>query len=96
MFDKMKQLMEMKRQADQIKKELDAVVVENNDVSGIKIVINGAQKFKSIQIDESLLQSGNKLKLENDLLRGLNGAVKQSQNVAAQKMKDIMPGFPGM
>lgn len=96
MFDKMKQLMEMKRQAEAIKKELDASSVEVTDVRGIKIVINGSQNFQSIQIDEALCSPQNKTKLEAELLRGANAAISQSQKIAAQKMKTLMPGFPGL
>ena len=96
MFDKMKQLMEMKKQADQIKRELDAVNVECTDVRGIKITMNGSQDIKSLEIDPSLLGADNKSKLETELLRSFNAAVKKSQMVAAQKMKNLMPGFPGL
>ena len=99
MFDKMKQLMELKKQADQIKRDLDASIIEVNDVRGIKIAINGSQNFNSIDIDASYLKAENKQKLESDLLKSLNAAVRKSQAVAAQKMKDVMPGlsgFPGM
>lgn len=96
MFDKMKQLMEMKKQADRIKKELDAESVETQDVRGIKVVINGSQKFQSIDIDEAMINSGNKGRLEKDILHSINAAIKASQNLAAKKMKDLMPGgFPG-
>ena len=97
MFDKMKQLMEMKRQADQIKRELEAEVVECEDVRGIKIVINGAQKVRSLEVSESFLNPTNKVQLEKDLLRSVNAAITKSQYVAAQKMKSLMPGgFPGL
>ena len=96
MFDKMKQLMEMKRQADQIKRQLDSESVECQDVRGIKIVINGAQQVQSIEIDESFLNLNNKGQLQRDLLRGVNAAITKSQHVAAQKMKSMMPGFPGI
>ena len=96
MFDKMKELMEMKRQAERIKKELDSSLVEVNEVSGIKIVVNGSQTFKSLEIDDALIQSSNKKQLEASLLRGVNEAVKKSQNLAAQKLKAVMPGLPGM
>lgn len=95
MLDKMKQLMEMKRQADQIKRELDAVTVDVQDVRGIKITINGSQHFKSIEIDEALLNAANQARLQVDLLRSLNTAIARSQGVAAQKMKSVLPGFPG-
>ena len=95
MFDKVKQLMEMKKQADQIKRELDAVNVESQEVRGIKIVVSGSQEVKSIEIDEGLLNPQNKKRFESDLLRGINMAVRKSQNLAAQKMKNLLPGMPG-
>ena len=96
MFDKMKQLMELKKQADQIKRELDAPLVDVQEVNGIKSSITGSQNFRSIEIDGPLLAPENKKRLEGDLLRSMNAAIKKSQMVAAQKMKDVMPGFPGM
>ncbi|MBF0384945.1 MAG: YbaB/EbfC family nucleoid-associated protein [Candidatus Omnitrophica bacterium] len=96
MFDKMKQLMEMKRQADQIKKELDSTDVEVTDVKGIKIIINGSQNFKSIEIDQALVANPDKKRLERDLLLSVNAAINRSQNIAAQKMKSLMPGLPGL
>ena len=95
MFDKMKGLMELKKQADRIKKELDHTTSEINAVEGIKIVINGAKNFQSLEIDEALIREGNKQQLEADLLRSLNAAIKESQALAAQKMKTVMPGLPG-
>ncbi len=97
MLDKMKQLMELKRQADQLKRELDAASVEVNEVRGIKIVVTGSQNFQSIEIEPSLLTSENKNRLEEDLKRSINAAIKKSQTVAAERMKNI-PGFniPGL
>lgn len=97
MFDKMKQVMEMKRQADQLKKELDAAHVTVDEVRGITITINGSQKFKSIEIDGAKISAENKTSLESDILKAVNAAIRQSQNVAAEKMKKLMPaGFPGL
>lgn len=97
MFDKVKQLMEMKKQADQIKKDLEAVIVSSDEVRGIKVTINGAQHIQSIEIEDYLLKAENKKRLEQDLARSFNAAVAKSQKVAASKMKDLMPGgFPGL
>ncbi len=96
MFDKMKGLMEMKKQADRIKRELDASTVEVNEVKGVRIVVSGSQNFQSLEIDETLVNRGDKERLENDLLRSVNAAIRQSQSLAAQKMKAVMPGLPGM
>ncbi|MFA5087553.1 MAG: YbaB/EbfC family nucleoid-associated protein [Candidatus Omnitrophota bacterium] len=95
MFDKMKQMMEFKRQADLIKKELDALRLEVRDIPGIKIMINGAQEFQSIELDEQWLKSNDRKRLESDLLRSLNAAIKKSQNSAAEKMKGVLPGMAG-
>lgn len=95
MFDKMKQLMEMKKQADRIKRELDSSTVEANE-GGIKIIMTGSQTVQSIQIEENSLKPENKSRFERDLTRGINAAVRKSQALAAEKMKAVMPGFPGL
>jgi DNA-binding protein YbaB len=96
MLDKMKQLMEMKKQADRIKKDLDALIVDVNEVNGIAIQVTGSQAFRSIAIDADLLKPENKARLEKDLLRSVNASIKKSQTMAAQKMAAIMPNIPGM
>lgn len=93
MLDKMKQLMEMKKQADQIKRELDQITVEVNEARGIKIVVSGSQDFRSLEIDENFLKAENKTRLQADLLKSINAAVKKSQSAAAQKMAAFMPGL---
>jgi DNA-binding YbaB/EbfC family protein len=95
MFDKMKQLMEMKKQADRIKKELDSATVEANE-GGIKIVMTGSQTVQSVEIDDNLLKAENKNRVEKDLVKSLNSAIRKSQSLAAEKMKAVMPGFPGL
>ena len=92
MFDKMKQLMDMKKQADRIKKDLDQMTVEVTSVPGLKLVVTGSQDFRSITIEEGLLSDPNKL--QQTILRGVNAAIKESQKMAAQKMASMMPaGF---
>ena len=97
MFDQVKKLMEMKKQADILKKELEATIIEVQETRGIKVVVNGAQIFQSIEIEEGLLNAGNKNRIQMDLLKNMNTAVKRSQQAAANKMKN-MPGFnlPGL
>jgi len=92
----MKQLMELKKQAEQLKSELHRTQIEVNEVPGIRISISGSQDFSSIEIDEQLLSVENKAKIESELLQSINAAVKKSQDLAAQKMQGIMPGLPGL
>ena len=97
MLDQMKKLMEMKKQAEQIKRDLEATHVEVADNPGVKIIINGAQKFKSIELDFDVLNRDNKENLEQAFLKSANSAIAKSQAVAAQKMKSMaglnIPGF---
>ena len=97
MFDKVKELMELKKKADQLKKELEATQIEINEARGIKMVMNGAQIVQSIDIEESMLTPANKNRIQMDLLKSFNNGVKKSQQAAATKMRNI-PGLnlPGM
>ena len=97
MFDKIKQMMQLKKKADKLKKELELVIIEISDVRGIKVVVNGAQIFQSVDIDAGLLNAANKNRLQMDLLRSINTAVKKSQQAAANKMRNT-PGLniPGL
>jgi DNA-binding protein YbaB len=90
MFGKINELMEMKKQAGEIKKQLESLTVEVSEVRGIQMTITGAQNFRKIEIDESLLTGDNKQRLEADLLRSMNAAIKKSQNAAAVKMASVM------
>ncbi len=97
MLDKLKQLMEMKKQAEEIKRQLENTRIEINDGRGVKIIINGAQHFESVEISDDMVKSQDKRRMEAELLRGINGAIAKSQAAAAQKMKDVtgfnIPGF---
>ena len=97
MLDKMKQLMEVKRQADILKKDLEGARIEVNDVRGIKLVINGAQGFQSIALEGDWANLPDKTKLESEILRSINTAVRRSQELAAQKMRSLTGlNIPGL
>jgi DNA-binding protein YbaB len=97
MLDQVKKVMEMRKQAEKLKKEMEATLIEVQETRGIKVVVNGAMLFQSIEIEESLLNAGNKNRIQMDLLKNLNTAVKRSQQAMHTKMKN-MPGLnlPGM
>ncbi len=96
MFDQMKNLMEMKKQADRLKKQLDAIVLDVQEVAGISIQITGSQQFRSIEVAPELLLPEQKERLQRDLLRSVNAAIKKSQASAAQQMASVMPNIPGL
>ena len=95
MFDKMKQMMEFKKQAERIKKELDDTLLES-ELNGIKVVVNGAQTVQSIAINSDLLRSDKKSRLEADIVTSVNAALKKSQDAAAKKMSSVLPGMPNL
>jgi len=86
LWDKGKMLMEARR----IQKELrdTKINIEKNE-GKIKVVLNGEQKVEEVYIDPSLLSSENELLIKNSLRDALNEAIRKSQQIAAEKMKDI-------
>lgn len=96
MFDMMKQLNQMRKQASEIKKTLDAETIECSEVRGITIVMTGSQDIKSVSIEEDYFASKDKSRMEKDLMKSFNASIKKAQAVAARKMQASMPGFPGL
>ena len=91
MFDKMKQLMEFKKQAEIIRDELGRATLEIDTGKGIRIIVNGTQDLRRIEIDPDRLLPDGKAALEEDLLEAVNQAVKKSQETAAQRMASFIP-----
>lgn len=89
MFDKLKQLGELKKmrdQAMQIQKQLDEEVIEL-EKGDMKVRISAAQKIKTIEIAGEL---------QDRLVDLLNEAIKKSQEIAAKKMQSAMGGMEGL
>lgn len=84
MFDKLKQMYDLKKKADALKKELEKEVVEV-EAGDIKIRVNAAQKIEDIALGESVDPK--------NLKEAINKALEESQKVAAEKMKGMMGGL---
>ena len=99
MFDQMKKLMDLKKQADLLKKELEKITIEYNEVRGIKIKLNGAQMFQAIEIEDSWLNPQQKSRFNVELVKAINMAIKKSQKEAAILMQKSgglnIPGLTG-
>ena len=94
MFNKLKQIQELKSQANQIKKALSQESVEGSGAWGkVKIIMDGNQEIKKVEIADELLTD--KAKLESAILEATNDAIKKVQRVMAQKMSQF-GGFPGL
>jgi DNA-binding YbaB/EbfC family protein len=97
MFDKMKGLMEMQRKMGEVKKELENTNFDIQSSDGlVKITMNGAQEVKEVVLKDNL-EAAAKSSLENSLKDTFNRAIKHSQEIATQKMKNVV-GFnlPGL
>jgi len=86
MFDKIKQLKQMRDQAMAIQKQLsqEEIVVERGDV---RIVISGDQKIKELTVRGIG---------SDEVVNALNDAVKQSQQLAAKKLQEMSGGLGGL
>ena len=98
MFDKMKQLLEMQKSMQELKRQLEEPSFEVLSNDGlVKINMNGAQKVNKVLINGNLTEL-DKAVLEKSILDAYNRAVKQAQEVAAHKLKSIsgisLPGQP--
>lgn len=93
LFGQAKDLYKMQKQAKAIKAKLKNMHIEA-EVNGVKVTINGEQEVVSTEIlDAELLNGDNKAKLEEALKTAFNKAIKKSQEVAANEMRDLMGGL---
>ena len=86
-FDKLKQMYELKRKADAMKKELEAEVIDV-ELHGVRVRVNAAQKIKELDFPQDVNP--------NDLKDAVNKAMDEAQKVAAKKMQGMMGGMEGL
>ncbi|HUS52244.1 MAG TPA: YbaB/EbfC family nucleoid-associated protein [Candidatus Bathyarchaeia archaeon] len=89
MFDKVKQLGELKKMRDQamaVQRQLkeERIEVEEN---GVRVVMNAAQEIQGLEVDGQE---------EHRVLEVLNKALKKSQEVAAKKLQEMSGGLSGL
>lgn len=90
MFNKLKDLSTLKKQANEMQKQLAEEIIEVEN-KGVKVVMNGNQEVLSVTINIEL----GKEDQEKYLKETFNDAVKKVQRVMAQKMM-ASGGFPGL
>lgn len=89
MFDKLKQLAELKKMRDQamaLQRQLAAETFEMEE-KGVRVTISGDQKIQALEIDGVQ---------EERIKETLNKALKKSQEMAAKKMQSMGGGLTGM
>jgi DNA-binding YbaB/EbfC family protein len=101
MFDKMKQLYDLQKQAREAQKAAADLKVEKKSRDGkISVLMNGTFHVESLSIDSSLLAADQKLALERSLLETFNEAADEAGKQSAAQAMDLMkkmniklPGF---
>ncbi|HPT07231.1 MAG TPA: YbaB/EbfC family nucleoid-associated protein [Candidatus Omnitrophota bacterium] len=89
MFDKMKQLMDLQKQMQQMKRELDNTYFDvTSSDNTLTITMNGSQEVRDVVLQRAP-QELDKAKLENAIKDAYNRGIKKSQTVAAEKMKGM-------
>lgn len=89
MFDKVKQLNELRKmrsQAMALQKELEKIK-ESVEKNGMKVVVTGDQKISYIEIDGEE---------RRELVELINEAMKKVQKEAAKKMMEMGGGLSGL
>ena len=87
MFDQMKDLYKLQKQAKDVKQKLANIHIEAEE-NGVKITFTGEQEAVSVEISDEAMQD--KVKLQNTLLSCIKKGLKKAQEIAAVNMKDIM------
>ncbi|MDR0646369.1 MAG: YbaB/EbfC family nucleoid-associated protein [Elusimicrobiota bacterium] len=89
MFNKIKDLMQLRSKMAEVKKRLDTMVIKVESPSKFfEITISGSQEVKEIKILKDI-KNVSSSDIETDLQALFNKAVKDSQIMAAQAMGDI-------
>jgi len=95
----MRQIQELQAKLVKAQQELENTNVEVTAGGGaIKIVINGHQKFQSIEISPEVVNPDEVEFLQDLVLAACNEAVQKSQETAAQSMSKLTGGMkiPGL
>ncbi len=92
-MDKAKDMYKLQKQAKEIKKQLKNIHVEA-ETDGVTITIDGEQHFLNVVIGEAAPADHDKL--GKAIADAANKAVKKSQQIGAEKMKEVMGGLGGM
>ena len=95
----MNQARELKAMMDKAQKELSNTLVEGNAGKGaVKVIMDGQQKIKSIEISPKVIDPEKPEQLEELVLKAVTEATAKSQKIAAKQLKGLTGGLkiPGL
>jgi|LSQX01.3.fsa_nt_gb DNA-binding protein YbaB len=92
-FDNIKQLGQLKKQAAQFERILRAKTVETSSSKGeVKIKINGKMELISIEFDQNILKEENKSLIEKLVKTTFTAAQREVEKMIGQEMRAQMGG----
>jgi len=91
--DQAKDMYKLQKQAKELKAKLKNIHVEA-EADGVSIVVTGEQNFIECTISDAI--AGDTKKIGKAVVEAANKAVKKSQEIAAENMKEVMGDFGGM
>lgn len=94
MFDKLKQLQQMKQQMDAVKERLDRISVKG-ECKGVVVVANGNRKITEVIIPDTLIQQFGGEELSELVLNATNSALQQAEGVFESEMRTVAGGMMG-
>lgn len=88
----------MKEAMDNAKKKLDTIVVKGEAEGGmVSVSVNGNRKITEININQKLMDDGDKEAIEELLVVATNNALEHAESVNEMEManaaKTMMPGM---
>ena len=97
MFNKLKEIKDLKKQANDIKNSMAQEAVTGEALGGdIKITMNGNQEIQAVEVSESLLSPGNKEDIERGIKDAFSKANKELQSLMMRKMQSGEIQMPSM
>jgi DNA-binding YbaB/EbfC family protein len=88
MFNKIKQLKELRDQAKDLKSQLAGITVSAEGLDGkITVSMDGNQEITAINIDPSVLTADNKEELQKQLAETINKAAKKAKMEMAKQFQ---------
>jgi len=97
MLNKLKQFKDIRDQAKTLQSALAEETVTVKE-GGVSLVMDGNLSVKSLDISEDMLTPAKKEKLQKDIIKAYDEAMKKMQRIMAMKMKEMggLPNIPGL
>lgn len=94
MFDKMKQLQQMKEQMEAAKERLNHVSVRG-ECKGVIVISNGNKKISEVIIPASVYESAGQDGLADLIVTATNRALENAESVFESEMRGMAGGLMG-